>query len=769
MRICVFFQIYEVNFINRIAGKGLVLLVNLYIYGMMRLLRLAIVCFLLPAIGRPAQVGGEIYYDDLGGGNYKVTLKLYRDCFNSPAPFDNPAKICVYDANGAFVDSLSIAFSSSSIVPHTINNPCFTPPSAICVDVATYTANINLPPRPGGYFLVYQRCCRSGSILNISNPGNTGSTYMEHIPGPEVVANNSSPHFTANPPTFLCDGLDIDYYHSAMDPDGDSLVYDFCSPTVGLDPCCPLLAAVNPNTGSAGCVSPPPGLCPGVGNPPPYNFITYVSPYSGFFPMSSNPAVDIDPKTGHVSGTPNITGQWVVGICVKEYRNGVLIGTHMGDFQFNIVNCPNLIQSIILPQQQSCSGLTVNFSNLSTGGTGYTWNFGDPTTLGDTSNLQNPSYTFPDTGKYTITLINHGPNPSCNDTSTQIFYVYPALNPSFVPPAAQCIVGNSFNFSAGGQYASYATFGWNFTTSATPSSSTQQNPNGISYNQYGSFPVTLTIKQKNCIRSFTDTVKVYPNTTAQFQVDSFAGCQPLAVAFSNTSVYGGGTSFTWYFGNGDSLQGVHASYTYQDTGTFNITLVATTTAGCVGTSSATVNGLVVVYPGPKAGFIASPTHTNIYYPEITFTDTSKNVTLQLVDLGDGTVLSSLPPYHDYTGFGTFVVTQIALSSNGCSDTARQTIVIDGDYTCYVPNAFTPNLDIHNNEFKVYSFGISEFSMVIYDRWGSEVFSSTDPEKGWDGEYRGVKCPEDIYVYKVEYTPVTDPYPRKKTGTIILMR
>lgn len=739
-------------------------------FVIMRILRLVIALFLLPAAGFSTQVGGEIYYDDLGGGNYQVTLKLYRDCFNSPAPFDNPAVVCVYDAGGVFIDSLQIPFTSSSLVPPAINNPCFTQPANICVDVAVYVANINLPPKAGGYYLVYQNCCRNGSMLNISNAGKTGSTFMEHIPGPEVVTANSSPHFTSAPLTFICDGVGLDFYQSAVDPDGDSLVYDLCAPFTGLDPCCPMLAAMPPNTGAPGCVNPP-AICPATGNPPPYNFVSYISPYSGFFPLSSNPAIQINTSNGQITGTPNITGQWAVSVCVKEYRNGVLIGTHARDFQFSVVSCPNLILSSILAQQtsQGCSGLTLQFINISAGGNGYTWNFGDPTTLGDTSKLQNPSYTFPDTGKYTVTLINHGPSPACNDTSTQIFYVYPLLDPSFVAPGGQCIVGNLFNFTAGGSFASYSTFSWNFTTGAVPSSSTQQDPAGISFNQYGNFPVTLTVKQKNCIRSFTDTVEIYPNTLAQFQVDSFKGCQPLAVSFLNTSVYGTGTNFSWDFGNGATSSAISPSYVYPDTGTFNITLLATTSSGCVGTSSMTVNGLVTVYPGPKAGFIADPLHTNIYYPQITFTDTSMNANQQAIDLGDGTQLSALPLTHDYTGFGTYVVTQIALSSNGCSDTARQTIIIDGDYTFYIPNSFTPNRDIHNQEFHVFSFGIYDYSIVIFDRWGKEVFSTTDPEQGWDGTYKGVKCPEDVYVYKAEFTPLTDPYPRKMRGVIYLMR
>ncbi|HXB41062.1 MAG TPA: PKD domain-containing protein, partial [Bacteroidia bacterium] len=535
----------------------------------------------------------------------------------------------------------------------------------------------------------------------------------------------------------------------------------------GLDACCPILASSN---ASNGCPNPPSsGICPLIGMPPPYNYVSYISPYSGFYPISSNPSVQINPHTGHISGTPNITGQWVVGVCVKEYRNGVLIGTHLRDFQFNVTNCQNLILSTIQQQSQQCGGLTVQFNNLSSGGVGYTWNFGDPATLADTSNLQNPSYTYPDTGKYIITLINHGPNPACNDTSKQTFYVYPLLNPSFAAPPGQCIVGNSFNFSAGGQFAPYSSFNWNFTSAATPGSSTQQNPNGVTYNQYGNFPVSLTVTEKNCSKTVTDTITVYPNTVAQFHIDSAKGCQPLSVTFTNTSVYGTGESFVWNFGDGNTSTTQNPTHIYQNSGTYNISLVVTTTTGCVGTSSVNVNGLVNVYPGPKAGFTANPTHTNIYYPEITFTDTSKNVITQVVTMGDGTTLGSIPPQYTYNGFGTFVVTQIAGSSNGCSDTARQTIYIDPDYTFYIPNTFTPNGDIHNEVFKAIAFGITDFSMVIYDRWGVEIFNSSDVEKGWDGKYKNTKCPEDVYVYKIEYTPLTDPYPRKITGHINLIR
>ncbi|HRD39225.1 MAG TPA: hypothetical protein PLC65_11380, partial [Bacteroidia bacterium] len=57
-------------------------------------------------------VGGEIYYDYLGGNNYKVTLRVYRDCFNGLAPFDNPAFLTVYDASSNVIMTRSLPLLS---------------------------------------------------------------------------------------------------------------------------------------------------------------------------------------------------------------------------------------------------------------------------------------------------------------------------------------------------------------------------------------------------------------------------------------------------------------------------------------------------------------------------------------------------------------------------------------------------------------------------------------------------------------------------------
>ena len=261
-------------------------------------------------------VGGEIYYEVMPLAQptwYHITLKLYRDCFTGVAPYDNPATIFIFDDAGTFVDSVAIPFPGSTVLPVTINNPCFTPPTNICVEEAVYHTDVFLPG-PGGYNITYQRCCRNGTILNLINPGDVGSTYMAHIPATAIAQGNSSPHFNNFPPIFLCSGLPLNFDHSATDLNGDSLYYELCDPYTGLSSACPIFGAAV----SFGC--------PHLASPPPYSYVPWLAPYNATFPMSASPASNINPVTGLIAdktepGFPSSIA--VTGMAITAYIVGV--------------------------------------------------------------------------------------------------------------------------------------------------------------------------------------------------------------------------------------------------------------------------------------------------------------------------------------------------------------------------------------------------------------------------------------------------------------
>ncbi len=97
--------------------------------------------------------------------------------------------------------------------------------------------------------------------------------------------------------------------------------------------------------------------------------------------------------------------------------------------------------------------------------------------------------------------------------------------------------------------------------------------------------------------------------------------------------------------------------------------------------------------------------------------------------------------------GTYSVT---ISKDACEVTD---VVAIGSYcpsSLYIPNSFTPNGDGKNAVFKAEGINVSEFELLIFDRWGELIFKSNDIDKGWDGTYIGKKVQEDVYVWKLSY-------------------
>jgi gliding motility-associated-like protein len=197
----------------------------------------------------------------------------------------------------------------------------------------------------------------------------------------------------------------------------------------------------------------------------------------------------INPSSGLLTATPIDIGQFVVGVCVKEYRDGILLSENKRDFQFNVTECTQSVDASTTPAILNCSNLLVSFPNTSIGGQFYHWDFGVPAITDDTSNLATPTYTYPDTGVYTATLIVN-PGTICSDTTTTTVTIYPTLTAAMDAPDG--CSGNNIQFTD----ESVSTYGfvnnwiWNF--------GDQSNNSLISdpthtYNNPGNYTVTLIV------------------------------------------------------------------------------------------------------------------------------------------------------------------------------------------------------------------------------------------------------------------------------------
>ena len=601
-----------------------------------------VLCVLM-ALGLEAQathlVGGELYYTHLGGSNYLVTLKVYRDC--GPANtlgtgFDDQVYIGMWDGTGQIGDNdvLTIPLTQSNVsnVPVALGNPCGTPPPDLCIEQAIYSTTVSLPATSYGWDLVWQRCCRNPSISNLQNFGGTenpGATFVAHVPGTSVSSDatqNSSPVFQELPPVAVCANFDFVWDHSAIDPDGDELVYSFCAPLDG--------GGTGGGNGANSPVPNPPAT-------PPYQEVEYIGGFSGTYPITSDPAMAIDPVTGVITGMPTSPGQYAIGICVSEYRDGELLSTTMRDFQFNVTLCDPNIQSVVAEQTpaQLCIGETITLDNGSINGSSYAWDFGVAGITDDVSDEFEPTYTWPEPGDYWVSLVVN-PGWPCADTSEALYQVWQPLEPVIVVDGFECDDGEElFTFAVEGNIDGGASMLWDFGT-GSPGLADIPNPGGISFDNADVWEIVVSVNNHGCTSDAGFTWVAPPDPVALVE-DQYQFCTGLTFDFTNLS--SNAEAYLWDFGDG--VGGIPSgtstdpspSYTFPDTGVYEISLTAAADFTCPDVATAEV----------EIQFLLEPTFTtpdpncfDDHFFAFSGTASSDENTVYEWDFGGATVLAN---------------------------------------------------------------------------------------------------------------------------------
>lgn len=688
-------------------------------------------------------VGGALTYEHLGGSSYKVSLRLYRDCGAGNADFGNQAYIEVRRGNGTNPGlSFNMPRLDRVVLDPPIDTCAFDP--GICVEEAIFSKIVSLPPSASGYHLFHQTFARNNSLQNINNPGGTGEGFNTYIPNNNVLLTNSSPVWTNFPPVYVCQGQSINFDHSAVDPDGDSLVYSFYQPydgrRFGID--------ANYNT-----------YLPNIngGQQPPDNItfptVTYVGNYSANSPVNQNPPgppLNINAQNGFITGAPQNIGQFVVGIKVEEWRDGQKIGVIVRDFQFNVVNCPPP-QNAGITAIPACDGLTVNFVNGSDpGAQNFLWDFDDG---GATSTQENPSHTYPSLGTYNVQLIaQQGTN--CADTATYELIIS-TLTADWNSNDSTCI-GSSINFADASTSAfnsNINSWQWDFGDGGT---STVPNPSHT-YNSSGDFTVSLVVgSDAGCTDTLEQDVYIQPLPTANVGPDTTA-CENNPLINLNGIVnnaaggiwVGDGGSFT------PSSNFLNVNYTPSqpeiDAGETQIILNTTGNGYCPATSDT----LIITYvPGP----LVSPGDSTIEVcdgtPAIQLNGTIQfGSTVEWSTSGDGTfnddeLLNPIyfPGTNDYNNGN--VTLYIESTNNGFCEPAIDSILISffapptvsidaPDTSCATyPIQLNANSTTGNGDWETFGDGFFQpdtGNVVIYDHGPNDeanglvtiAFQSTD--------------------------------------------
>jgi gliding motility-associated-like protein len=205
-------------------------------------------------------------------------------------------------------------------------------------------------------------------------------------------------------------------------------------------------------------------------------------------------------------------------------------------------------------------------------------------------------------------------------------------------------------------------------------------------------------------------------------------------------------NWQWYWGDGEASGNTPVGYhIYQSVGKYNLELVAQLPGGCLDTISTqiTVHSIPEFDLGPDTTIHAGEDitissgeynqnwdyqwSTGSQLAQITLNELESDTTVNLL------VTSSLCEYYD------------EISITVVHDTIPK-------YHIYIPNVFSPDGDGQNDIFRPVTVEESpdQYDLYIYDKWGTQIFNTTQPEQGWDGTYKGKLCQGDVYVYLIKY-------------------
>jgi gliding motility-associated-like protein len=714
------------------------------------LLRLILVISILTGISASLHathiVGGEITYKCLGHDSFEITLTVYRDCYTGVPWFDDPSAIGVFDSTWNLQQAIYVDFdpATNDTLPIILSNPCLVAPPDVCVHRAVYKAKVWLPNIPGGYTLVYQRCCRNQLIQNIIDPLNTGASFTVQISDKALAECNNGAVFKQWPPVAICVHEPINFDHGATDADGDSLVYRLCTPLNGADPSIPMPQPPNPGP-----------YVPIVWNEPPYN----LSNVLGGDPLT------INPKTGFLTGVPNTLGNFVVGICVDEYRGGQVISTTRRDFQYNVADCGKPFSAFFTPVQL-CDKLGYQFQNSSQNSSNFKWYFDWNGNKAKVSTLQNPYYTFPDTGWYKIALIAQ-PGSPCSDTAFRDIHVTRTfakaqLQIQYGSCDSSGLVVKALDQSTDPTYGITDWF-WTLTGPQLLQYTFGQNPE-YKITKPGDYTLQLIVTAGNgCMDTVTQTFHASLPPIPANQQDSVSIC-----AGQSVSLFPGAdptNSYSW--SPPDFLSAANVGNPVA-TPEQSITYTATVSGSGPCTWLRTVKvhvkdpGHMTVTANPVNVSLGESSQLNADYPGATSYIWSPAATLSNPEISNPVA----------TPKDTIVYTVHATLPDGCTQTGMIELLVVfpscAEPYVFFPTAFSPNGDGENDILKLECKYSQEIYWVVYNRWGEQMFEAHALSDFWDGTYKGKAMPAETYGYYLRVKCVDGTVWTKK-GNVTLLR
>ncbi|MPR36381.1 hypothetical protein [Salmonirosea aquatica] len=277
----------------------------------------------------------------------------------------------------------------------------------------TYTSQITLKSSDysdaGGYYIVWERCCRNDDINNIQSPGSSGMVF--YLEFPPLTIPNSAPEFSFPNGDYICKDQAFSMNVSATDNDGDELRYSL----------------VTPMRGNTGRNNPIGDDYPKAG----YPLVEWVPTVSDRNMIPGNPALAIDSRSGLLTVTASQLGLYVFTVQCEEFRNGVRVGLVRRDFQLLVIECskttppePVITYNKVKAEQvEYCPERPISLETDTAPNWSFQWQLNGNNIAGATSS----TLTVQDTGSYSV--VKSFKNLCSKDTSSQVVKVLPGTPP----------------------------------------------------------------------------------------------------------------------------------------------------------------------------------------------------------------------------------------------------------------------------------------------------------------------------------------------------
>ena len=442
---------------------------------------------------------------------------------------------------------------------------------------------------------------------------------------------------------------------------------------------------------------------------------------------------------------------------------------------FNLAGVGSAVKSYVsgTARTKGCLPFTVDFKDTIATGKRFIWNFGDNSSE-EVTTIPTVSHTYNQVGTFQVRLISID-STTCNISDTSFTTITVGVDKAGIDFETQkfgpCellqyrFINNSTPVA--GKPFTANSFVWDFGDGTRLPAGTQVVTH--SYTAPGVYNVRLVLVDTNYCNSpdsLQKTLRIAENVKAQFVIDS-VGCAPFKAQFNNTSI--AGASFTWTFGDGATSNEVNPVHDYNNVGTYTVKLVAIDTNTCNKIDSTFFTIRVSDKPTSSFTFLPNPPEAN---KAVQFQNNSVGAIRYTWLFGDGESLNTIRKdtivKHEYNQGGLQTACLVAVNSAGCADTSCKDIEALVIPVYDVPSAFTPNGDGLNDYVTVRGFGIKSVQMIIYNRWGNVVFETKSMKQGWNGTYKGILQPQDVYSYVVD-VEFFDGTRHQKKGDITLLR